>query len=114
MLGGLKQGADGRWAWRYDPILRTPASTPGRLNASPDVLAKRLAGVTCPTLLLTGAESWMVEPTQQMVEAQSPSAHDHHPPGGTLGAVGQSGWLPGGRGAVPDGLGSVPGLATIT
>ena len=66
MLGGLKQGAEGNWAWCYDPILRTPASTPNRLNASPDVLAKRLAGVTCPTLLLVGAESWMVEPTQQM------------------------------------------------
>jgi pimeloyl-ACP methyl ester carboxylesterase len=66
-LRGLKQGADGNWTWRYDPILRTPASTPGRLNASPDVLAKRLAGVSCATLLLAGAESWMVEPTQRMV-----------------------------------------------
>jgi pimeloyl-ACP methyl ester carboxylesterase len=67
MLGGLKQRADGTWTWRYDPILRRPASTPERLNASPDVLAKRLAGVSCATLLLAGAESWMVEPTQQMV-----------------------------------------------
>jgi pimeloyl-ACP methyl ester carboxylesterase len=67
MLGGLKQGPDGNWTWRYDPILRTPSTTPNRLNASPDVLAKRLAGVTCPTLLLAGAESWMVEPTRRML-----------------------------------------------
>jgi pimeloyl-ACP methyl ester carboxylesterase len=67
MLGGLKPGADGNWTWRYDPILRTPATTPGRLNASPNILAKRLAGVSCATLLLAGEESWMVEPTQWMV-----------------------------------------------
>jgi len=66
MLGGLKQGSDGRWTWRYDPIFRIPANTPGRLNAPPDVLARRLAGVKCPMLLLAGAESWMVEPTEQM------------------------------------------------
>jgi esterase len=73
MLGGLKQGTDGRWTWRYDPIFRTPASTLGRLNASPDVLAGRLAGVACPTLLLAGEESWMVEPTRRMV-ALNPQA----------------------------------------
>ncbi len=67
MLGGLKQEPDGTWIWRYDPILRTPASTPGRLNAAPDVLAKRVSGVACPALLLAGAESWMVEPTRRMV-----------------------------------------------
>ena len=99
MLGGLKQGADGRWVWRYDPVLRTPASTPGRLNASPDVLALRLAGVTCPTLLLAGAESWMVEPTQQVAKlnprarmATVPRAGHWVPldnPTGFLEAVGQ-------------------------
>jgi pimeloyl-ACP methyl ester carboxylesterase len=73
MLGGLKQGTDGAWTWRYDPIFRIPASLPGRLNASPDVLASRLAGVRCPTLLLAGEESWMVEPTQRLV-ASNPHA----------------------------------------
>ena len=67
MLGGLTQEPNGPWTWRYDPIFRVPASTSGRLNAAPDVLAPRLAGVRCPTLLVAGAESWMVEPTQRML-----------------------------------------------
>jgi pimeloyl-ACP methyl ester carboxylesterase len=74
MLGGLTQAQDGCWTWRYDPILRVPASTAGRLNAAPDVLAQRLAGVRCPTLLVAGAESWMVEPTQRML-TRNPRAH---------------------------------------
>jgi pimeloyl-ACP methyl ester carboxylesterase len=76
-----------------------PASTPDRLNASPDVLAKRLVGVTCPTLLLAGAESWMVESTERMVTL-NPRAHmvtvpqaGHwvplENPGGFLEVVGQ-------------------------
>ena len=73
MLGGLKQQPDGRWTWRYDPIFRTPASLPGRLNADPDVLAARMAGVRCATLLLAGEESWMVEPTQRM-QTRNPQA----------------------------------------
>jgi pimeloyl-ACP methyl ester carboxylesterase len=67
MRGGLKQQPDRRWTWRYDPIFRTPASLPGRLNADPDVLAARMAGVRCATLLMAGEESWMVEPTQRML-----------------------------------------------
>src|SRR5919107_88886 len=39
---------------------------PGRLSAGPAALARRLAAVPCPTLLLAGEESWMVEPTQRM------------------------------------------------
>lgn len=86
MLGGLKQGSDGHWTWRYDPIFRTPASTPGRLSASPDMLARRLAGVACPTLLLAGEESWMVAPTQRMV-ALNPQAR--------MATVPQAGhWIP--------------------
>jgi esterase len=74
MLGGLTQQPDGRWTWRYDPIFRTPASLPGRLNADPDVLVRRMAGTRCATLLLAGEESWMVEPTQRML-ALNPQAH---------------------------------------
>jgi len=74
MLGGLKQQSDRRWTWRYDPIFRTAASLPGRLNADPDVLASRMAGVRCATLLLAGEESWMVEPTQRML-TRNPHAH---------------------------------------
>jgi pimeloyl-ACP methyl ester carboxylesterase len=67
MLDGLKQQPDGHWTWRYDPVFRTPASLPGRLNTDPAVLAARMAGVRCATLLLAGEESWMVEPTQRML-----------------------------------------------
>ncbi len=74
MLGGLTQQPDGHWTWRYDPIFRTPASLPGRLNADPDVLVRRMAGTRCATLLLAGEESWMVEPTQRML-ARNPQAH---------------------------------------
>ena len=71
--GGLAQQPDGHWTWHYDPVFRTPASLPGRLNAPPDVLASRLAGVRCPILLLAGEASWMVEPTQGLV-ASNPHA----------------------------------------
>jgi pimeloyl-ACP methyl ester carboxylesterase len=67
MRGSLTRGSSGHWTWRYDPILRIPASTAGRLNAAPEVLAQRVAGVRCPMLLVAGAESWMVEPTQRIL-----------------------------------------------
>ena len=60
MEGGLEQGSDGRWTWRSDPVLRRPGP-PGRIVAPTDVFRARLTGVTCPTLLLVGAESWMDE-----------------------------------------------------
>jgi pimeloyl-ACP methyl ester carboxylesterase len=66
MRDGLVQQPGGRWGWRYDPVFRTPAPLPGRLNAEPAVLARRLVAVACPTLLLAGEESWMVAPSQRM------------------------------------------------
>src|SRR5918995_774439 len=86
MEGGLERGTDGRLTWRYDPIFRSPAPLPGRLNASPDILARRLTGVTCPTLLLAGEESWMVQPTQRMVTLN---------PGARMATVPKAGhWVP--------------------
>ena len=35
MRGGLKQGADGRWTWRYDPIFRTPGQPAGAPERGP-------------------------------------------------------------------------------
>jgi pimeloyl-ACP methyl ester carboxylesterase len=69
MDGGLVQHPDGRWRWRYDPVFRIPSRLPERLNVAPAVLARRLAAVSCPTLLLAGEASWMVEPTARMVNA---------------------------------------------
>ena len=57
MRGGLEEGPDGRWGWRYDQVLRVPGA-PGRLNPSPEIFAERLAQVTCPMLLVVGAESF--------------------------------------------------------
>jgi esterase len=67
--GGLRQEPDGQWRWRADPIFRQPPTAPGRLNATPAVLRQRLAQVQCPTLLLVGEESWMVEATEQTAPA---------------------------------------------
>jgi esterase len=63
--GGLVQRLDGCWGWRLDPALRGPAKL-ARLNAPQPVLRARLAQVTCPMLLLAGAESWLVEPMKRM------------------------------------------------
>jgi pimeloyl-ACP methyl ester carboxylesterase len=67
--GGLRQDPDGQWRWRADPIFRQPPTAPGRLNAPPDILRARLAQVQCPSLLLVGEDSWMVEPTEQFAAA---------------------------------------------
>jgi pimeloyl-ACP methyl ester carboxylesterase len=71
MVGGLAQDTDGRWSWRYDPVLRRPGP-PGRLVAPMDVFWERLTQVRCRTLLVVGAASWMPEPVAQA--ARNPHA----------------------------------------
>jgi pimeloyl-ACP methyl ester carboxylesterase len=68
MLGGLKQGPDGGWTWRYDPVLRVPGP-PGRLNPTADEFAQRLADVACPMLVVVGAESFHAEGAEQIAAA---------------------------------------------
>jgi esterase len=68
MTSALVLGNDGRWSWRYDPVFRVPGP-PGRLNAEPEVFTERLAGVTCPTLLLVGAESFLLDSAERMTAA---------------------------------------------
>ncbi len=68
MLDGLTLRPDGRWTWRYDPVLRRPGP-PGRLNPTADVFADRLAEVACPMLLLVGAESFHAEGAEQIATA---------------------------------------------
>jgi pimeloyl-ACP methyl ester carboxylesterase len=85
MRNGLVEGTDGRWTWRYDPVFRAPGP-PGRLVPPMDVLRRRLTHVTCPVLFLVGAESWMVEPTARMTEAN---------PRARMVAIPQAGhWVP--------------------
>jgi pimeloyl-ACP methyl ester carboxylesterase len=65
MAGGLVKGPDGRWGWRYEPVLRV-AGAPGRLNPTPEVFAERLAHVTCPMLFVVGAESFARDGAEAM------------------------------------------------
>jgi pimeloyl-ACP methyl ester carboxylesterase len=58
-LGALKysirQRADGKWTWKYDKLLRTP----GQRSPSwtPERLWECVRQITCPTLVVRGAES---------------------------------------------------------
>lgn len=55
-LNNLMQRADRKWTWRYDAALRSPDRP---LAAPPDVEAlwDSLRRISCPTLLIRGAES---------------------------------------------------------
>jgi pimeloyl-ACP methyl ester carboxylesterase len=53
----LKQRDDGRWAWRYDPVLRRPIVSIVPPSAAQWALMPR---ITCPTLLVSGADSDLV------------------------------------------------------
>ena len=108
MRGGLTQGPDGRWVWRYDPVFRVPGP-PGTAGRAPMVvLRRRLAEVACPMLFLAGAESWMVEPTTRMATANPRARMVTVPAGGPLGAAGQPRRLPRGGARVPGRGGVMP------
>jgi pimeloyl-ACP methyl ester carboxylesterase len=67
MEGGLKQESDGRFSRRLDPAFLTPGP-PERLKGAHELVAARFAKVTCPVLLLSGAESWMPAPMERMAK----------------------------------------------
>ncbi len=62
MRDGLVEDRNGRWTWRYDPEFREPGPK-SRLVAPMPAFLHRLGGLTCPVLLVVGADSWMVAPT---------------------------------------------------
>jgi pimeloyl-ACP methyl ester carboxylesterase len=66
ILNNLKQTDDGRWTWRYDKALRTGS----RPRPDPETVWPLLARITCPTLLVRGAESDVLsrETAARMVE----------------------------------------------
>jgi pimeloyl-ACP methyl ester carboxylesterase len=68
MTSALAPENDGRWRWRFDPVFRVPGP-PGRVNAEPDVFAERLADVTCPTLLVVGADSFLLDSAERIAAA---------------------------------------------
>lgn len=51
----LRPTADGRWTYVYDRVLRPPGQPPTR--PEPEEVWPLLARITCPTLLVRGAES---------------------------------------------------------
>jgi pimeloyl-ACP methyl ester carboxylesterase len=59
-LGGLtkslRQGADGRWRWHWDPRFLTGLRPPSDV-ANPSRLSNAARGLTVPTLLVRGRES---------------------------------------------------------
>lgn len=69
-LHGLKQDEDGGFGWRYDIAVRSlpPADFTG------DQLRELWSRITCPTLLVYGAESWASNPAQDGRAAHFPDA----------------------------------------
>jgi pimeloyl-ACP methyl ester carboxylesterase len=68
---GLKQQPDGRWTWRLDPVFRVPSPDRPRLVQPAAVASSLLPRVTCPTLLVRGAETvaFLLEIAEQMAAA---------------------------------------------
>lgn len=54
-LNNLIQRPDGNWTWRYDPVLRDPQR--GLPQADPEAGWQQLSQIACPTLLVRGEES---------------------------------------------------------
>jgi pimeloyl-ACP methyl ester carboxylesterase len=57
VLERLLQRGDGRWTWRYDPVLRRAILSNVPPSAAQWALMPR---ISCPTLLVTGADSGLV------------------------------------------------------
>jgi len=55
LMHGLMQRPDGRWTFRYDPVLRSP-DRPMR-RQPPEALWALLPKITCPTLVIRGSDS---------------------------------------------------------
>jgi pimeloyl-ACP methyl ester carboxylesterase len=54
----LKQLPNGRWTWKYDPMLRNPA----RLGDTLGDLWKEVENIRCPVLVVRGGESDVLDP----------------------------------------------------
>ena len=59
VLGALKysirEGANGKWTWKYDKLLRTPGYRPPSWDV--EKLWECVASIRCPTLIVRGSES---------------------------------------------------------
>lgn len=62
VLRNAKHLPDGRWSWKYDPVMRRPEARP---KVGPDQeteLWRALESIECPVLVVRGAESDIVSP----------------------------------------------------
>jgi esterase len=60
VMRNAKQHADGRWSWKYDPVLKRQNSRYEQTEKDRMQLWKSLESITCPTLFVRGAESDVV------------------------------------------------------
>jgi pimeloyl-ACP methyl ester carboxylesterase len=71
----LKQDEDGKWILHYDPAISVPikATTPELLQRAEAMLWFAYDAITCPTLLVRGAESDLLKPeVAQAMTARGP------------------------------------------
>ena len=60
VMRNAKQHADGRWSWKYDPVLKRQNSRYEQTEKDRMELWDSLESITCPTLFVRGAESDVV------------------------------------------------------
>lgn len=67
---GMNRNEDGTWSWKFDPHVHV-----WPLETMPQVEFEALwAAVTCPTLLLYGADGWASNPVRDGRAAKFPAA----------------------------------------
>lgn len=69
-IHGVNRNEDGSYSWKFDNHLNVW----GFLDAPQDELEKLWANVSCPTLLLYGADSWASNPAKDGRAAHFPNA----------------------------------------
>ena len=62
VLRNARRLDDGRWSWKYDPVMRRPEGRPKTGPDQENELWSALEAVRCPTLVIRGADSDVVSP----------------------------------------------------
>ena len=86
MVHNLKQLPNGKWTWKYDRLLRGPSRN---MQQDPDAANRMwsyLEGLTCPTLVVRGAES-------DIIAMETAGAMHERIPNGRLATVPGAGHL---------------------
>lgn len=58
-LHGINRNEDGTFSWKFDPHLHVDAAP---YDIAPEFVQQLWGAITCPTLLLNGADSWVDNP----------------------------------------------------